>query len=99
LDSVYFLFLIGSKIIFEFFSGNIEKVIENNFEKKITKDSVNITHKVMFTHAIATSIDALVAGFTLTILDVNPFVACAIIAVATLVFSGVGVFFGVKSGT
>ncbi|MFT4748020.1 MAG: putative Mn2+ efflux pump MntP [Congregibacter sp.] len=53
----------------------------------------------MFTHAIATSIDALVAGFTLTILDVNPFVACAIIAVATLVFSGVGVFFGVKSGT
>lgn len=53
----------------------------------------------MLVLAKATSIDALAAGFTLTILDVNPFVACAIIAVTTLVFSGVGVFVGAKSGT
>jgi putative Mn2+ efflux pump MntP len=39
------------------------------------------------------------AGFTLTILDVNPFVACAIIGVTTFVFSWVGVLVGNKSGT
>ena len=85
------------------FQETLKKVIENNFEKKITngitKDSVNITHKMMFTLAIAASIHALAAGFTLTILDVNPFVACAIITVTTLLFSRVGVFFGAKSGT
>jgi putative Mn2+ efflux pump MntP len=81
------LLFIGSKMIYESFSGGIEK------------DIVKITHKVMFVLAIATSIDALAAGFSLTILDVNAFVACAIIGVTTLVFSGIGVFVGAKSGT
>lgn len=83
----FLLLIIGSKMIYESFSGGIEK------------DIVKITHKVMFALAVATSIDALAAGFTLTILDVNPFVACAIIGLSTLVFSGVGIFVGVKSGT
>ena len=81
------LVLVGSKMIYESCSGNIGK------------DIVTITHKVMLVLAIATSIDALAAGFSLILLDVNAFVACAIIAVTTLVFSGVGVFVGVKSGT
>jgi putative Mn2+ efflux pump MntP len=83
----FLLFIIGSKMIYESFSGGIEK------------DIVKITHKVMFALAVATSIDALAAGFTLTILDVNPFVACAIIGLTTLVFSGMGIFVGAKSGT
>jgi putative Mn2+ efflux pump MntP len=82
-----FLLLIGSKMIYESFSGGIEK------------DILEITHKVMFVLALATSIDALAAGFSLTILDVNSFVACVIIGITTLVFSGVGVFIGAKSGT
>ena len=49
--------------------------------------------------AIATSIDAMAAGFTLTLLEVNPFIACAIIGIATFIFSYAGVFIGVKSGT
>ena len=65
----------------------------------VDKDIVKITHKVMFVLAIATSIDALAAGFSLTLLDVNAFVACAIIGLVTLIFSGVGVFVGAKSGT
>jgi putative Mn2+ efflux pump MntP len=81
------LFLVGSKMIYESFSGGIEK------------DIVKITHKVMLILAIATSVDALAAGFSLTLLDVNSFVACALIGVTTLVFSGVGVFVGAKSGT
>jgi putative Mn2+ efflux pump MntP len=85
------LLLIGSKMMYESFSGAIEKNIE--------KDIVKITHKVMFVLAIATSIDALAAGFSLTLLDVNPFIACTIIGLATFIFSGVGVFIGTKSGT
>ncbi|MDB4279651.1 manganese efflux pump MntP family protein [Paraglaciecola sp.] len=83
----FLLLIIGSKMIYESFSGGIEK------------DIVKITHKVMFALTVATSIDALAAGFTLTILDVNPFVACAIIGLTTLVFSGMGIFVGAKSGT
>ena len=83
----FLLLIIGSKMIYESFSGGIEK------------DIVKITHKVMFALAVATSIDALAAGFTLTILDVNPFVACAIIGLTTVVFSGMGIFVGAKSGT
>ncbi|MFT5658007.1 MAG: putative Mn2+ efflux pump MntP [Gammaproteobacteria bacterium] len=81
------LFLIGSKMIYESFAEGIEE------------DLVKITHRVMLMLAIATSIDAMAAGFTLTILDVNPFVACFIIGVTTLIFSWVGVFIGSKSGT
>jgi putative Mn2+ efflux pump MntP len=39
------------------------------------------------------------AGFTLTLMAVNPFLACAIIGVTTLLFSGLGVYIGAKSGT
>jgi putative Mn2+ efflux pump MntP len=85
------LLLIGSKMIYESFSGAIEKNIET--------DIVKITHKVMLVLAIATSIDALAAGFSLTLLDVNSFVACTLIGLTTLVFSGIGVFVGAKSGT
>lgn len=81
------LLFIGGKMIYESMAGGIEK------------DIVKITHKVMVALAIATSIDALAAGFSLTLLDVNAFVACIIIGFTTLIFSWVGVFVGAKSGT
>ncbi len=81
------LALIGGKMIYESFSEGIEE------------DIVKITHRVMLMLAIATSIDALAAGFTLTLLDINPFIACAMIGVATFAFSVVGVFIGIKTGT
>ena len=81
------LALVGGKMIYESFSEGIEE------------DISNITHRVMLLLAIATSIDAMAAGFTLTLLDMNPFVACLIIGVTTFGFSWVGVFIGVKSGT
>jgi len=52
----------------------------------------------MLTLAIATSIDAMAAGFTLTLLDVNAFLACLIIAMTTFVFSWAGVYVGYRSG-
>lgn len=81
------LSLIGGKMIYESFSEGIEE------------DISSITHRVMLMLAIATSIDAMAAGFALTLLDVRPFFACLIIGVTTYIFSYAGVFIGAKSGT
>jgi manganese efflux pump family protein len=81
------LFLVGAKMIYESFSENIEE------------DIAKITNRVMLILAIATSIDAMAAGFTLTLLDVNPFIACFIIALSTFLFSCLGVLVGAKGGT
>ena len=80
------LLLVGGKMIYESFVEGIEE------------DIAKITHRVMLMLAIATSIDAMAAGFTLNILDVNPFIACVIIGLATFCFSWAGVFIGEKSG-
>ncbi len=80
------LVLIGGKMIYESFAEGIEE------------DIVKITHRVMLILAIVTSTDAMVAGFTLTLLDVNLFIACMIIGITTFCFSWLGVFVGVKSG-
>jgi len=82
----FLLLLIGGKMIYESITEGIEE------------DIAQITHKVMLMLAIATSIDAMAAGFTLTLLEVNPFIACTIIGVTTFLFSWVGVFVGEKSG-
>jgi putative Mn2+ efflux pump MntP len=65
----------------------------------VEEDIAIITHRVMLTLAIATSIDAMAAGFALTLLDVAPLVACLIIGVITFVFSALGVYLGSGSGT
>jgi putative Mn2+ efflux pump MntP len=80
------LLLVGGKMIYESFVEGIEE------------DIARITHRVMLVLAIATSIDAMAAGFTLTILDVNPFAACTIIGLVTFCFSVAGVYIGKKSG-
>ncbi|WP_206485844.1 manganese efflux pump MntP family protein [Thalassotalea sp. G2M2-11] len=83
----FLLLLIGGKMLYESLSEGIEE------------DIAQITHRVLLILAIATSIDAMAAGFTLTLLEVNPFIACAIIGVTTMVFSYIGVFVGARSGT
>lgn len=80
------LVLIGGKMIYEGVSEGVEESL------------AKVTHRVMLTLAIATSIDAMAAGFALTLLDVSPFIACAIIGAVTFVFSGVGVVVGARSG-
>ncbi|MFT2090721.1 manganese efflux pump MntP family protein [Paraglaciecola sp. 2405UD69-4] len=78
---------IGGKMIYETFCDG-------------PNESVSIvTHKLLFLLAIAVSIDALAAGFTLTVLNVNPYLACFIIAITTFIFSLLGVWIGIKSGT
>lgn len=81
------LLFIGGKMIYEAMSEGIEE------------DIAQITQRVMLMLAIATSIDAMAAGFALTVLDVNPFISCLMIAATTAVFSFAGVYIGDKSGT
>ncbi|MFT6900489.1 MAG: putative Mn2+ efflux pump MntP [Colwellia sp.] len=83
----FLLVLIGGKMIYESLSQGIEE------------DIAKITHKIMLVLALATSIDAMAAGFSLTILEVNPFIACATVGITTLFFSAIGVFIGARSGT
>ena len=81
------LALIGAKMIYEGLHEGIEE------------DIAAITNKMMLILAIATSIDAMAAGFSLTLLDVNAYLACSIIGVTTFAFSWVGVEIGKRSGT
>jgi putative Mn2+ efflux pump MntP len=81
------LALIGAKMIYE----SLHEGIEENI--------ASITNKMMLLLAIATSIDAMAAGFSLTLLEVNAYLACLIIGVTTFAFSWVGVRIGKRSGT
>lgn len=75
------------------------KMIYEGLQEGIEEDIAALTHKMMLILAIATSIDAMAAGFTLTLLEVDAWLACAIIGVTTFAFSFAGVQIGKKSGT
>lgn len=81
------LALIGAKMIYE------------GLQEGIEEDIAAITNKMMLLLSIATSIDAMAAGFSLTLLDINVYLACLIIGVTTFAFSWAGVEIGKRSGT
>lgn len=80
------LAFIGGKMIYEAFDGGMEEGIDK------------VTHRLMLVLAFATSIDAMAAGFTLNLLESNPYIACAIIGFTTALFSALGVRVGAESG-
>ena len=75
------------------------KMIRESFYTGAAQEIAFITHRVMLTLAVATSVDAMAAGFSLSLLHVNPWVACLIIGVTTAFFSVAGVYIGYRSGT
>lgn len=81
------LALIGAKMIYEGMQEGVEEEIST------------VTNRMMLILAIATSIDAMAAGFSLTLLDANPYIACLTIGITTFAFSWVGVLIGRRSGT
>jgi len=81
------LAIIGAKMIYE------------GLQEGIEEDIAAITNKLMLVLAVATSIDAMAAGFSLTLLNVNAYLACFIIGVTTFLFSCAGVLIGKNSGT
>lgn len=80
------LLLIGSKMIYEAFGENVENEISM------------ISNKILLTLAIATSIDAMAAGFTLHLFNLNPFISVILIGIITFIFSILGVYIGSKGG-
>ncbi|MBI3903414.1 MAG: manganese efflux pump [Nitrosomonadales bacterium] len=81
------LLLIGVKMIYE------------SLQEGVEEDIAAVTNKMMLILAIATSVDAMAAGFSLTLLDANPYVACLVIGITTFAFSWSGVIIGRRSGT
>jgi putative Mn2+ efflux pump MntP len=75
------------------------KMLYESFQEGTEDEITVITNKVLLMLAIATSIDAMAAGFTLNLIDINPFLSMLIIGVVTFVFSFLGVFIGTKGGT
>ncbi len=80
------LSILGGKMLYESFGENIEE------------DIAKITNKLLLYLAIATSIDAMAAGFTLNLLQLDPYVSMIIIGVVTYIFSFFGVYIGSKGG-
>lgn len=81
------LSLIGGKMLYE----SLQEPTEEEFTK--------ITNKVLLLLAIATSIDAMAAGFTLPLMTLDPFISMLLIGVITFVLSFIGVYVGTKGGT
>jgi len=78
--------ILGGKMLYESFGENIEE------------DIAAITNKLLLYLAIATSIDAMAAGFTLNLLQLNPYISMIIIGVVTYIFSFLGVYIGSQGG-
>lgn len=80
------LAVIGAKMVYESFGEPVEEEISK------------ITNKVLLLLAIATSIDAMAAGFTLTLMGTTIVVSVIIIGITTFAFSYGGVLLGSHGG-
>lgn len=81
------LVIIGLKMLYEALTSLPEKGVT----------SKKYSHHALLMLAIATSIDALAAGFSLTLMSINGIYACIIIAIITFLFSYAGVLMGRSS--
>lgn len=92
------LMALGGKMLYEVFNHKGDTISDDTDIIEMNKPE-KINHRTMFTLAIATSIDAMAAGFTINLLAVNAWLACLIIAVVTAGFGFIGIYLGKKSGT
>jgi putative Mn2+ efflux pump MntP len=78
------LLLIGGKMIYESLHNDTKET------------EYTLKHRDMFVLAIATSIDAMAAGFSLSLININPLISCLIIGITSYIFSFFGVLIGAK---
>ena len=102
----FILIALGGKMLYEALKPDDQKAIDDahSLEGSVSHSNDKqmlsvINHRTMFTLAIATSIDAMAAGFTLNLLALNAWLSCLIIALVTAGFSWFGVYLGKRSGT
>lgn len=74
------------------------KMIYDGFFDKDGEKSGDITMKLLFAQAVATSIDALAVGVSFAAMNVSVFVAVSVIALTTFILSLIAVFVGKKIG-
>lgn len=74
------------------------KMLYESAGEPIEDDICQLSQRVLLTLAIATSIDAMVAGFTLTLMSPPLWVSVITIAIVTFGFSYAGVFLGARGG-
>ena len=86
-------------VAFVLLAGIGGKMLYESYQEKTEEEIAIVTNKVLLLLAIATSIDAMAAGFTLGLLDLNPFLSMLLIGVITFLFSFSGVFVGTKGGS
>lgn len=77
---------IGGKMIYEGWQEGVEETI------------ARVSYRMMLLLAIATSIDAGAAGFTLQLLSFDPFASMILIGTVTFVMSYAGVHIGARGG-
>lgn len=83
-------------ILLSFVGG---KMIVESFKLGDKRKPINIASVYMlFLLAVATSIDALIVGFSLSFLDIEIFMPAVIIGIVTFLFSLFGVYLGKKVG-
>ena len=79
------------------------KMIAESLEKEecccCDEKNYSLAAKVMFPFAIATSIDALAIGVTVSMLNANIWIAITLIGVVTFMFSFIGSIIGAKIGS
>ena len=94
-----FISSIDHWVAFILLAGIGGKMLYESYGEKTEEEIAIVTNKVLLLLAIATSIDAMAAGFTLSLLDLNPFLSMVLIGVITFLFSFIGVFVGTKGGS
>ena len=80
------LLLIGGKMLYEAFTENVEE------------DIAQVTNKLLLTLAIATSLDAMAAGYSLHLFSLNVYLSIFIIGIITFIISYIGVYVGSRGG-
>jgi len=85
-------------IAFVLLGGIGVKMMMESRQEDTTEEICTLSHKILFTLAVATSIDAMAAGFTLNLFDLSVGLSVVLIGVVTFIFSYAGVLVGQKSG-
>ncbi len=80
--------LIGAKMIYEGLK----------IDEQVEKESNPLNIHILFALAVATSIDALVVGLTLSVININIFLPVLIIGIITFIMSFSGVWLGNRYG-
>lgn len=99
------LIVLGGKMLVDVLRSDVALAIDATIDNACdsnnadTHSSEKINQRTLLLLAIATSVDAMAAGFTLNLLTINAWLACLIIAIITAIFSFFGVCLGNRSGT